>query len=262
MPVTKLLPLPRLAALILLLFARPLLAGQTQVAVAANFSQTMQRIVEDFQQQSGHRVGLSFGSSGKFYAQIRQGAPFEVLLSADSEKPAALEKAGLTVNGQRFTYAMGTLALWSALDNISVQGADILSGGDFNRLALANPRLAPYGLAAMQVLDTLKLTQLTRHKWVLGENIGQTYQFVATGNAELGFVALSQLLARNIPSDQYWQIPATLHQPIRQDAVLLSTGRNNPAAIQLLAFLQGEKARRTIREHGYTLPPEKPAVQP
>lgn len=226
-------------------------AEQVTVAVASNFTGAMKEIAAAFERESGHEVRLAFGSSGKFYAQIQHGAPFQVFFSADAAKPEALEKAGQAVPGSRFTYAVGGLVLWSA-DSGRVQGPGTLKAGNFNKLALANPKLAPYGAAAVQVLDRLGLAQATRPHWVQGENIAQTYHFVASGNAQLGFVALSQVTRDGeIREGSGWIVPAKLHRPIRQDAVLLQRGANNEAAQSLLRFVRGDKAAQIIRSFGY-----------
>jgi molybdate transport system substrate-binding protein len=227
-------------------------AATVRVAVAANFSAPMQRIAAEFERASGHRAQLAFGSTGKFYAQIRSGAPFDVLLAADDETPIRLEKDGFAVGGSRFTYAVGRLVLWSAQPaRVDVRG-EALARGDFRHLAIANPRLAPYGRAALEVLDGLGLAAATRPKVVQGENIAQTFQFVSTGNAELGFVALSQVYeAGRLTHGSGWIVPAALHPPIRQDAVLLSRGKNNPAARALMTYLRSEKSRAIIRAYGY-----------
>ena len=222
------------------------------VAVAANFTAAMKDIAAQFEKSSEHKINLSFGSSGKIFAQIQNGAPFQVFFSADQAKPEALEKTGLTVPGSRFTYAIGVLALWSAKPDFVNDDASRLKNGDFNKLALANPKLAPYGAAAMEALENLKLKQATEPKWVQGENIVQTYQFVATGNAELGFVALSQIMdKRHIKGGSSWIIPSNLYNPIRQDAVLLKSAKDNTAANALLEYLRSSEARAIIHSYGY-----------
>ncbi|MFC7049414.1 molybdate ABC transporter substrate-binding protein [Emcibacter nanhaiensis] len=230
-------------------------AGEVTVAVASNFTGAMKEIAGAFEKQSGHRVKLSFGSSGKFYAQIRNGAPFEVFLSADQAKPAALDKDGLTVAGSRFSYAIGALALWSSDAKVVDNGGGILKRGTFRKIAIANPKLAPYGVAATQVLDALGLTDIVRGKLVMGENISQTFQFVGSGNAEIGFVALSQVMQGNkVKAGSAWIVPPELYQPIRQDAVLLKRGEANEAAGALLSFLRSEQAGRIITSFGYRVP--------
>ena len=244
----------RIAALsAALVFSSQALAEQLQVAVAANFTAPMQRIAPLFEADTGHKAELSFGATGKFYAQISNGAPFQILLSADDTTPARLENEGKAVANTRFTYAIGTLVLWSAQPGyVDAQGA-VLKTGDFKHLALANPKLAPYGLAAMQTMDKLGVTARLQPRFVQGENIAQTHQFVATGNAQLGFVALSQVMADGkIMSGSAWQVPASLHEPIRQDAVLLMPGKDSAAASALLTYLRGSKARAIIQSYGYS----------
>ena len=229
-------------------------ADEIQVAVAANFSAPMQRIAVEFERDTGHQARLAFGGTGKLYAQIKHGAPFQVLLSADDETPAKLEREGLTVPGRRFTYAVGRLVLWSAKSGyVDDQGA-VLKKGGFNKLALANPRLAPYGAAAVEVLTKLGLLGAVQPRIVLGENIAQAWQFVATGNAELGFVALSQVMKDGrLSAGSAWVIPGTLHAPIRQDAVLLAKGQGRAGAEALLTYLKSDKAGAIIKGHGYDL---------
>ena len=228
-------------------------AGEVSVAVAANFTAPMQKIAAQFEQDTGHKAQLSFGATGKFYAQIANGAPFGVLLAADDTTPAKLEKDGKAVAQTRFTYAIGTLVLWSAQPGYVDAQGQILQTGDFKHLALANPKLAPYGLAATQTMDKLGLTAKLQPRWVQGENIAQTYQFVATGNAQLGFVALSQVMVDGkIAQGSAWQVPAQLHDPIRQDAALLLPGKDSAAAAALLKYLRGDKARTIIQAYGYS----------
>ena len=229
-------------------------ADTVSVAVAANFTAPMQKIAASFEADTGHKAELSFGATGKFYAQITNGAPFQILLSADDTTPAKLEKEGKAVANSRFTYAIGTLVLWSAQPGYVDAQGQILQTGDFKHLALANPKLAPYGLAATQAMDKLGLTAKLQPRWVQGENIAQTYQFVATGNAQLGFVALSQVMVDGkIAQGSAWQVPAQLHDPIRQDAALLLPGKDSAAAAALLKYLRGDKARTIIRSYGYGL---------
>ena len=241
-----------LAGLIFLLMSGSALADTVPVAVASNFAAPVASLATAFTQQTGHRLQVSTGASGKFYAQISNGAPFEVFLSADSEKPAQLERAGLAVAGSRFTYAIGKLVLWSADPGRVDAEGQVLTSGQFDRLAIANPKTAPYGEAAMQTLSALKLTASVAPKLVMGENIGQTYQFVATGNAEIGFVALSQVTKDNkIISGSAWVVPEMLYSPIKQDAVLLVKGKDSEAARQFLLFLKGAEATKVIRSYGY-----------
>ena len=214
----------------------------------------MQRIAAAFEQETGHKAVLSFGSSGNLYAQIRHGAPFEILLSADSQTPEKLESEGMGLAGTRFTYAIGTLVLWSKQPGLVDEKGEILRSGKLERLAIANPKLAPYGVAAMQTLAQLGVLSSVQPKLVLGENISQAYQFVASENAALGLVALSQvMLEGRIAQGSAWIVPAKLHAPIAQDAILLVKGRDNPVATALLRYLRSEKAKAIMRSYGYTL---------
>ncbi len=228
-------------------------AGQVSVAVAANFTAPMQKIAAAFEADTGHKAELSFGATGKFYAQITNGAPFQILLSADDTTPAKLEREGKVVANSRFTYAIGTLVLWSAKEGYVDDRGAVLKTGDFKHIAIANPKLAPYGLAATQVMDKLGLAATLQPRFVQGENIAQTYQFVATGNAQLGFVALSQVMVDSkIAQGSAWQVPAEMHEPIRQDAALLETGKGNAAATALMQYLKGDKAKGIIKSYGYS----------
>ena len=242
------------AALLGGLLAGAAQAEDVQVAVAANFTAPMEAIAAEFAKDTGHKAVLSSGATGKFYAQIQNGAPFEVFLSADDSTPAKLDSEGATVEGSRFTYAVGTLALWSARDGYVDGKGDVLRKGDFQHLAVANPKTAPYGAAAMATLDKLGLTQKLQGRLVQGENIAQTQQFIATGNAELGFVALSQVYKDGkITGGSAWIVPAQYHEPIRQDAVILAKGKDNPAAKALVEYLKGDKAKAVIKSYGYAL---------
>ena len=227
-------------------------AAEVTVAVAANFAAPMQKIAAAFAQDTGHKAVLTLGSTGRFYAQIKNGAPFGVLLAADDETPALLEKEGLGVAGTRFTYAVGRLALWSKQPGLVDAAGAVLATGKFAHLAIADPRLAPYGAAATEVMQKQGVLPRLRPKLVQGENIAQTYQYVASGNAELGFVALSQvMLDGKIAEGSAWVVPGSLHGPLKQDAVLLAAGRNNPAAMALLAYLKSDKVRAVIKSHAY-----------
>ncbi len=229
-------------------------AADVQVAVAANFTEPMKKIAAEFEKDTGHKAVLAFGATGKFYAQISNGAPFEVLLAADDATPARLEKEGRTMAGSRFTYATGKLVLWSAKPGYVDAQGKVLETGNYAHLAIANPKTAPYGLAAVETMDKLGVTARVRPKLVQGENIGQAHQFVATGNAELGFVALSQVWSDGkFTSGSGWIVPANLHNPIRQDAVILSKGANNAAARELETYLKSDKAKGIIRSYGYAL---------
>jgi molybdate transport system substrate-binding protein len=229
-------------------------ADEVQVAVAANFTAPMKQIAAEFEKDTGHKALLSFGATGKFYAQISNGAPFEVFLSADEQTPARLEKELLAAPGTGFTYAIGKLALWSVKAGYIDGQGDVLRKGDFKHLALANPKTAPYGSAAIETMKQLGVLDSIQPKIVQGENIAQTHQFVATGNAELGFVALSQVFKDGkLTSGSAWIVPAKLYAPIRQDAVVLAKGRNNPAASALVNYLKTDKARGIIKSYGYEL---------
>lgn len=233
------------------------LAQDVQVAVAANFTAPIQAIAKDFEQDTGHKLVIATGATGQFYAQIQNGAPFEVFLSADDSTPAKLEQEGATVPGSRFTYAIGTLALWSAKPGYVDAQGEVLKKNDYQHLSIANPKAAPYGLAATQVLEKLGLTAQVKGKRVEGQNITQAHQFIATGNAELGFVALSQIYKDGkVTGGSAWIVPAALHDSIKQDAVILAKGKDNPAAQALVDYLKGEKAAAVIRSFGYQI--EKP----
>jgi molybdate transport system substrate-binding protein len=227
-------------------------AAQVQVAVAANMAAPMQKIAADFARATGHEAVVALGSTGRFYAQIRAGAPFDVLLAADDETPAKLEREGLAVPGTRFTYATGRLVLWSADPaGVDPQG-QVLRQPPRGKLAIADPRLAPYGAAAMESLQHLGVLAAWQPLLVQGENIGQAYQFAATGAAPLALVALAQVMAGGrIARGSAWIVPARLHAPLKQDAVVLQPGRANPAAQALVNYLQGEAARATLRGYGY-----------
>lgn len=229
-------------------------AAEVSVAVAANFTAPMQKIAAEFEKDTGHKLRLTFGGSGKVYAQISNGAPFEVFLSADDETPARLENEAQAVKGSRFTYAIGKLVLWSPKANYVDGQGEVLARGDFSHLAIANPKTAPYGVAAIEVLNQLGLKDRLQGKFVQGENIAQTYQFVSTGNAQLGFVALSQVVKEgSLSGGSAWLIPPSMYSAIRQDAVLLNKGQHNPGASALLSYLKGEKAKAIIRSFGYQL---------
>jgi len=229
-------------------------AGEVQVAVAANFTAPMQKIAAAFEQDTGNKAVLAFGATGKFYAQINNGAPFEVLLAADDDTPIRLDKEKQTVAGSRFTYATGRLVLWSARDNYVDSAGKVLQSGTFNHLSIANPKAAPYGAAAVETLTRLNLMAQLQPKIVQGENISQAHQFVSTGNAELGFVALSQVSRDGkFTAGSGWIVPATMHSPIRQDAVILVKGAANPTAKALMDYLKSDKAKAIIRSFGYEL---------
>lgn len=237
-------------SLVLLMLCTNLRAETVQVAVAANFAAPMQEIAALYEKNSSNAVLVSVGSTGKFVTQIRNGAPFDLLLAADEASPASLHEQA--VPGTQFTYAIGSLVLWSASAGFVDAQGSVLKQGHFAHLALANPQQAPYGSAALETLTALQLRDLLLPKIVQGESIGQTYTFVATGNAELGFVALSQVWAHNkIKSGSAWLVPQKLYTPLRQDAVLLTHGEHNAAAMSLLAFLKSAAARQIMTDYGY-----------
>ncbi len=229
-------------------------AATTLVAVASNFTKPMTEIAEAFEKATGHRANLSFGASGKFVAQLENGGPFEVFLSADEKNPKKLAQDGFAVADSQLTYAIGKLVLWSATPNYVDDQGQILSKGGFKHLALADPKLAPYGAAAVTFMQNTGLYDQLQPLFVQGENIAQTQQFISTGNAELGFIALSQVIENGkIGSGSGWIVPADKHKAIRQDAILLKTGVENPAAPALLKFLKSPEALAIIRKYGYDL---------
>jgi molybdate transport system substrate-binding protein len=230
-------------------------AGEVRVAVAANFTSTLNEIAIQFEREIGHTTLISSGSSGKFYAQIKHGAPFDVFLSADATRPQLLEDEGLAVPGSRFTYAVGRLTLWSPDPHmLKDDGPTVLLNGRFEHLAIANPKTAPYGTAAKQALENLGLWNHLKDRIVQGENIGQTFQFVFSHNAQLGFVALAQVLDPKINgAGSRWNVPENLHEPLAQDAVLLTNGQYNAAALAFLDFVKGPTARAIIERFGYGL---------
>lgn len=225
------------------------MSDEVNVAVAANFTAAMKEVAQAFEAKTGHKAVLSFGSTGKLYAQIVHGAPFGVFLAADQARPRKLVDDGQA--DREFTYATGKLVLWSKQADLIKDSADVLKGGDYKRLAIANPKTAPYGAAAMQVLESLGLAASAMPKLVRGDSIAQTHQFVATGNTELGFVALAQVVLDE--SGSRWVVPQDLYDPIRQDAVLLSKGEGQPAAIALMDYLKSDEAKAIIERYGYGL---------
>ena len=229
-------------------------AAEVSVAVAANFTAPIQIIAANFEKETGHKVQAAFGATGKFYAQIKNGAPFEVLLSADDETPARLIRENAALAGSQFTYAMGKLVLWSAKPAFVDSAGAVLKNGGFSHLAIANPKLAPYGAAGVEVMKAMGVFDVLQPKLVTGESIGQTHQFVSTGNAPLGFVALSQVLKDGKMEGSAWIVPSTLYSPIRQDAVMLEKGRGKPAAEAWLKYLKSDKTKAVIQSFGYELP--------
>jgi molybdate transport system substrate-binding protein len=236
-------------AIVLLAAAGPALAAETQVAVAANFTEPAKEIAAAFKTATGHTATLSFGSSGQFYAQMAHGAPYEVFLSADADRPKKAEQDGLGVAGSRFTYAIGRLVLYSKTPGLVDNAGAVLGKASFNKVAIADPAAAPYGAAALQTMQKLGVYNAVKPKIVTGGSIAQTYQFVDTGAAELGFVALSQVI--NVSGGSRWVVPAADHAVIDQQAILLYPGKDNPAAKAFLAFLKGPQATAIIKKYGY-----------
>ena len=229
---------------------------EVRVAVASNFADCLEALAPAFEESTGHQVIISRGSTGRHFAQIQSGAPFDVFLAADSLRPTLLEEKGLIVPGSRFTYAEGRLALWipGAGPEDKCPAADILRAAEFDHLAIANPRLAPYGLAAKQALESMGLWEDLRSRLVMGQNVGQTWQFVASGNAEVGFVAYPQIITAPAMDGRWWKIDPPLHEPILQQAVVLRNAANAAAGVLLLEFLKGPEARMTLIQYGYLIP--------
>ncbi|MDH5484676.1 MAG: molybdate ABC transporter substrate-binding protein [Gammaproteobacteria bacterium] len=241
-----------LLTVIILATTSPSLAAEIRVAVASNFSETLAIVAKNFERDTGHRVKLIVGSTGKHYAQIKHGAPFDAFFAADIKRPAQLEKEHLSVMGSRFTYAIGKLVLWSPMANYIDNEINILKQNRFRHLAIANPRLAPYGVAAQQVLESYDLWDSLKHKTVRGENIGQAFQFVSSGNAELGFIAYSQIKRPgHMITGSWWLIPETLYTPIAQQAVLL---KDKAVAHQFMSYVKGDKSLAIIHSFGYGTP--------
>jgi molybdate transport system substrate-binding protein len=243
----------KLAALVVLMSAVTLTcAAEVSVAVAANFAAPMHAVAAIFEKTTGHKVEVVTGATGKFYAQIKNGAPFDVFLSADDETPAKLAKEGLALAGSRFTYARGKLVLWSPNPDLVDAQGQVLKTGEFRKIAIAQPKVAPYGAAAMEAIDRLGLTGRLAPRMVYGESLGQAYSFVSTGNAELGFLSLSQVLqGGKLKGGSMWMVPPSLYSAIVQDAVVLSRGKDNPAAAALVALLRSERIKVLIRSYGY-----------
>jgi molybdate transport system substrate-binding protein len=233
--------------------ATPAFADQMLVAVAANFVPPFREIAVEFEKTTGHTLQVAAGSSGNFYSQIKNGAPFDVFFSADMVRPRLLEDEGLGVKDSRFTYAIGRLVLWSPNADL-IKGEETLRAKQYNRLAMANPKIAPYGVAAMQAMQKLELWDSVQPHIVLGESLGQTMGFIESGNAQLGLVALSQVLDPKIKGQgSRWDVPTHLHEPIKQDVILLTKGKDNPAARALMAFISGPQAKAIIERYGYDL---------
>jgi molybdate transport system substrate-binding protein len=235
--------------------ADPARAADAAAAVAANFTAPAKEIAAKYKELTGYAVDLSFGASGQLYTQITQGAPFDMFLSADNERTEKTLKDGLAVPGSAFTYAVGKLVLWSADPNLVDRNGDVLKKANFTHLSLANPKAAPYGAAAVETLNALGVYKALESRIVTGENIGQAFQFVVSKNAELGFVAYSQVIA--VKGGSMWLVPERLYAPIVQDAVLLKRGAGNPVAKGFYAFLKGKEARAIVLRYGYAVPARK-----
>lgn len=245
--------LPWCVWVIVILAGAPAFAEQAVVAVAANFIPPFREIASEFEKSTGHQLQVAGGSSGSFYTQIKNGAPFDVFFSADRERPKLLEDEGFGVKYSRFTYAIGRLVLWSSNASL-IKGEETLRSKQFKRLAIANPKTAPYGVAAMQTMQKLELWDSLQPHIVMGESIGQTMGFIESGNAQLGFVALSQIMdAKFKGKGSRWEVPTNLHESIKQDVILLTKGKENPAAKALLEFIGGPQAKAIIERFGYEL---------
>jgi molybdate transport system substrate-binding protein len=230
-------------------------AAEVKVAVSANFAQPMKDIAAEFEKDTGHKLAITQGATGKFYAQITNGAPFEVFLSADDETPAKMIKEGKAVSGTQFTYAIGRLVLWSPDEKLVDQGGAVLKTDRFKYISIANAKVAPYGRAAVQTMQKLGVLSAIEPRVVQGESITQTHQFVTTGNAQLGFVAMSQVWENNrIKSGSGWIVPEDMHEQLRQDVVLLNPGKDSSAATALVNYLKSDKSKKIIERYGYKLP--------
>ncbi len=233
--------------------AAPAFAEQVLVAVAANFVPPFREIALEFEKSTGHRLQVAGGSSGNFYSQIKNGAPFDVFFSADMERPKLLEDEGLGIKGTRFTYAIGRLVLWSPNENL-IKGEETLRSKQYKRLAMANPKTAPYGVAAMQAMQKLELWETLQPQIVMGESLGQTMGFIESGNAQIGFVALSQVLGPKMKGKgSRWDVPNNLHEPIKQDMIVLARAKDNQAAKALMEFIGSPQAKKIIERYGYEL---------
>jgi molybdate transport system substrate-binding protein len=231
-------------------------AEEVHLAVAANFIEPVKNIAREFERDTGNAVTVTSGATAKFYAQIKSGAPFDMLLAADETTPQRLENEGAAVAGSRFTYAIGKLVLWSAQGGMVDSEGKVLAKGNFEHISIASPAAAPYGAAAVETLRSLKLFDVLQPKLVQGENIGQAFQFVMSGNAPLGFVAMSQVFENGkLKSGSAWIVPANLYKPIRQDAIILAYGKDKPAVLAFNQYLKGDAARQVIRSFGYDLLP-------
>lgn len=244
-----------LAASLIALVPLSVLADELKIAVAANFLKTIETLSKNFEQQTGNTVKVSGGPTGKLYAQIENGAPFDIFFSADQKSTKKLEDDGKIKAGSRFIYAQGRLSLWMPNVPAGVEAADVLKKGDFKHIALANPKAAPYGVAAEQTLEKLGLLETLRPKFVMGENIGQTYQFVATGNAQMGFVAHSYTVdPKHVNTGSYWLVPLSYHSPLDQDVVVLKKAENSKTAQAFIDYVRSAEGKKIIEASGYTVP--------
>jgi len=245
--------LPWWVLVIVMMTVTPAFAEQAMVAVAANFIPPFREIATEFEKSTGHQLQVAGGSSGNFYTQIKNGAPFDVFFSADRERPKLLEDEGFGAKDTRFTYAIGRLVLWSPNADL-IKGEETLRSKQYKRLAIANPKTAPYGLAAMLTMQKLELWESVQPMIVMGENIGQTMGFIESGNVQLGFVGLSQVIDSKFKGKgSRWEVPTNLHEPINQDVILLTKGKDNPAAKALMEFIGGPQAKAIIERYGYEL---------
>ncbi|MBF0194230.1 MAG: molybdate ABC transporter substrate-binding protein [Magnetococcales bacterium] len=238
----------------LLLFPNIANCQTVHLAVATNFKQSMQKLADIFTSQTNHDIIISSGSTGKIYAQIINGAPFQIFLAADQKRPSLLVDAGLADKKNQFTYALGRLVLWAPKTNLKTIKLEYLQSKKKLPIALSNPKIAPYGLAAKEVMQSTKSWSLHQNNMAFGENVAQTLAFVASGSVDSGFVALSQIVSLKVDPKQIHIIPAKYYNPIRQDAILLNQGKQNPAALALLEFLKSVKIQDTIKTMGYALP--------
>lgn len=244
-----------LAASLIALAPLSVLADELKVAVAANFINTIETLAKNFEKQSGHTVKLTSGATGKFYTQIKNGAPFDIFFAADQKTPAKLEAEGDTKAGSRFTYAQGRLSMWIPNATAGTDAVDYLKQGNFKHLAIANPKAAPYGAAAEEVLTKLELLDALKPKMVMGENIGQTYQFVATGNAEAGFIPHSYTVdAKHVSKGSYWLVPQSFYTPLDQDVVIMNQAANNKVAQQFIDYIRSAEGKKIIESNGYSVP--------
>lgn len=244
-----------LAASLFALAPLSVLADELKVAVAANFLKTIETLSKNFEQQTGHTIKVSGGPTGKLYAQIENGAPFDIFFSADQKSTKKLEDDGKIKLGSRFVYAQGRLSLWMPNVPAGVEASEVLKKGDFKHIALANPKAAPYGVAAEQTLKKLGLLEALRPKFVMGENIGQTYQFVATGNAQMGFVAHSYTVdPKHVNKGSYWLVPLSFHSPLDQDVVILKKAENSKVAQAFIDYVKSAEGKKIIEASGYTVP--------